>query len=53
LRSPLDPIDIVAIEPYLFKPDFARRDNISRNWRFPGTVRGYVWVCHNKLKGPS
>jgi hypothetical protein len=31
LRSPLDPIDIAAVEPYLFKPNFARYDNIGRN----------------------
>ena len=31
LRTPLDPIDIVAVEPYLFKSDFACRNNVGRN----------------------
>src|SRR4030095_14326746 len=31
LRSPLDPIDIAAVEPYLFKPNFACRNNGGRN----------------------
>jgi hypothetical protein len=31
LRSPLDPIDIVAVKPYLFKPNFARCDDVGCN----------------------
>src|SRR5438128_1506815 len=50
LGSPLDPIDVVAIEPNLFKADFTSCDNVSRNRRFPGAVGSYIWACHRQLQ---
>src|SRR5882672_10184068 len=41
LRSPLHPIDIDAVDSHLFKSNFARCDNVGRNRRLPGSVRGY------------
>ena len=50
LGSPLDPIDIVAVEPHLFKSDLTTCDNVSRNRRFPGAVRSCIWACHRQLQ---
>ena len=48
LGSPLDPINVVAVEPHLFKSDLTSYDNVSRNRRFPGAVGSYIWACHKQ-----
>src|SRR5439155_13612092 len=50
LGSPLDPIDVVAIEPNLFKADLTTCDNVSRNRRFPGAVSSCIGACHRQLQ---
>src|SRR5207253_11491080 len=48
LGSPLDPINVVAVEPHLFKSDLTSCDNFSRNRRFPGAVRSCIGACHKQ-----
>src|SRR5205823_9277238 len=48
LGSPLDPINVVAVEPNLFKADFTARDKFRGDRRFPGAVRSCIGACHKQ-----